>query len=237
MEYYKRKLLKYYKRKLLKYLFNPRCCDLNSKLAALRWAKDYLASNSVIPSNIYTIYDDLGLLPEDNNRYDIFVERLVSEFGIKSNILEIGAGNIPRVAERIAEKQNECGIGTIKVYDSYMAVKESKFPNLIICREDFTLETDIRDYDILIGEYPCDATDLMIHRALTENKNLYIQMCGCVAPYEGMSDREYLYYCQHPDIYRQMLINSYLEYAKNFGGKFEVSETDTATPTLIYHRK
>lgn len=225
------------KKALLKYLFNPRCSDLGSKLAALRWSTYYLGSNLLIPSNVYAIYDDLGLLPEDNNRYDIFVERLILEFGIKRNILEIGAGNIPRVAERIAKKQIECGMGNITVYDSYMAVKKSQYPNLTIYRKDFTLETDITDYDILIGEYPCDATDLMIKLALENNKDLYIQMCGCVAPYEGMSEQEYLYYCQHPDIYRQMLINSYLEYAKNFSGKFEVSESDTATPTLIYRHK
>lgn len=224
--------------KLIKYAFNPRCSDLESKLAALRWAKEYLNSDDLIPSNIYSIYDQLGLLPENNNRYDDFVNHLEKAFDIQCNILEVGGGNLPRIGERIAYRQQISNKkGTITVYDPDLSVKKNSFPNLILCRDNFTLETDIRSYDLLIGEYPCDATDLMVRRALDENKDLYIQMCDCVLPYEDMSEQEYLYYCQHPDIYRQMIIDSYLEYAKNFRGKFEVNELDTETPTLIYRHK
>ena len=45
------------KKALLKYLFNPRCSDLGSKLAALRWSTYYLGSNLLIPSNVYAIYE------------------------------------------------------------------------------------------------------------------------------------------------------------------------------------
>ncbi len=222
--------------KLIKYLFDPKCTDIKSKIAALRFYKDYFSEEGPIPSNIYAIYDTLGFIPEQENRYELFVNKLMSNFNIKCNILEIGGGNLPRIGERIAQKQIELGSGTITVYDPSLAVKKAKYSNLILCKEEFTMATDISGYDLLIGAFPCDATELMVHRALTENKDFFIQLCNCVIPFEDMSEEEYIYCQNHPDVYQQMLIDAYINYAKQFKRKVRVCY-DLLTPTLSCRHK
>ena len=224
------------RKKLIKYLFNPKCSDVKSKIDALRFAKKYFNSDSIISSNIYAIYDELGLIPEQENRYDLFVNKLISIFDIKGNVLEIGGGNLPCVGERIAKRQIELGKGTITVYDPSLSVKKSKYPNLILCKDELTMTTDIQGYDLLIGAFPCDATELMIHRALTENKDFFIQLCDCVIPFKDMSEEEYIYCQHHPNVYQQMLVDAYINYAKHFNRKVKV-RYDLSTPTLSCRHK
>lgn len=179
------------------------------------------------------LYDEF--MPNDS-RYDMFVEKLMDTFDIRSNILEIGGGKVPNIGKRIAQKQIELGKGTITVYDPCLVVTQTEYPNLILCRDSFSLKTDISSYDMLIGSYPCEATELIIERAIQENISFFIQICNCVLPLKKMTEQEYVYYSNHPDVYKKMLIDNYVAYSKKFKRDMCVN-TDLATPSLICKKK
>ena len=222
---------------LMKYLLSNECTDRKSKLLALRFHKEYLANLDMkIPSNIYSIYDELGLIPE-NNRYDSFIEKLSKEFDITGNILEVAGGNLPRLGERIAKKQIELGKGRVTVIDPELSVSTSKYSNLVLCKDEFTLDSDIKDFDLIISLFPCDATELTIYKSFNENKNLFLRLCDCIHQYEDFSEDVYNYYLSNPSEYRKMLIDGYKNYARQFKRKLKVLDEQSDSPIILSRKK
>ena len=222
---------------LMKYLLSNECSDKESKLAALRFHKEYLANiDKKIPSNIYSIYDELGFIP-DNNRYDSFIEKLSKEFDITGNILEVAGGNLPRLGERIAKKQIELGNGRITVIDPELSVSTSKYSNLVLCKEEFTLDTNIKNFDLIISLFPCEATELTIYKSFNENKNFFIRLCDCIHQYEDFSEDDYNYFLNNPKKYRKMLIDGYINYAKHFKRKLKVLDEQSDSPIIMSKKK
>ncbi len=214
--------------KLIGYLFSPESNDVMSKVYALAYSNIYLNNlDKMIPSNFYSIYDRLGMIPDSVNHYDRFINKLEQVHNLGCNILEVGGGNLPRIAERIAKRQIDIGCGSITVMDPSLSVKKSKYKNLKLCKEKFTLETDIKDYDLLIGLFPCTVMELMLHKALIENKDLFFRMCDCVHYSDDLSEELYNYYLEHPDYYQKMLIESYVDYSNVFNRNMEVIDDDT----------
>ena len=213
-----------YKTKLIRYIFDGECSDIKSKIVALTASKEYLADLSKkIPSNYYAIYDRLGLIPENNNRYNQFIEILEKKFNLNTNILEVGGGNLPRIAERIANIQLNTQNGKITVIDPMLSTKKTNYNNLTLCKDNFTLETDIKQFDLIISLFPCEATETLIYKALTENKNLLFRMCDCIHLYEGMTDEEYNYFLKYPNKYYSMEMDRYKKFARMNGRKLEIS--------------
>ena len=131
--------------------------------------------NYTLPSVVSQVYDELNLLPDDRNIYKEFLKLLDSEFKIKDkNIIEIGGGNIPRLAIRIASMQEK---GTITVYDPNLYMKNYLYNNLKLKKEKFSTLTNTKNIDILIGLMPCGATDKIVKSAIKNNKDFMIALC------------------------------------------------------------
>ncbi|MBR2827745.1 MAG: hypothetical protein IKE70_00735 [Bacilli bacterium] len=126
------------------------------------------------PDYFRQIFDELGFIDEDNNLYCGFINLLEEEFQIENkNIVEVGAGRIPRLGKRITSKQVN---GTITIYDPllYETTSTQKFH---LKKEKFNRNTSLKNVDLLIGLMPCEAADIMVERALEEDIDFMIALC------------------------------------------------------------
>ena len=121
------------------------------------------------------IYDELGLLPDSINPYKAFAELVDETFSIKNkNIIEIGGGNIPRLAKRISEMQDT---GTITVYDPSLYIKDNNNSNLKLVKRRFSSMTNVSNMDLLIGLLPCGSSSIIVKAAVRYNKDFMIVLC------------------------------------------------------------
>lgn len=124
------------------------------------------------------IYSYLGILPKERDLYYQFVQYINEFYGLDKNIIEVGGGHFPTLAHHISEKQQKLKNGSITVYDTRLITEN--LDNIKLYKQKFTLNTDISNYDLIIGMMPCDATELIIRSAGIYNKEFVIAMCGCV---------------------------------------------------------
>lgn len=110
-----------------------------------------------------------------SNPYLEFIDYLKQYYNIDRNLLDVGSGVFPELARRIQMEQKN---GSIECYDPYSLF--CCFNGIKINREKFTLDTDVSKYDMLIGHMPCDATIPMIIAANKNDKDLLINLCGCI---------------------------------------------------------
>lgn len=129
------------------------------------------------PSDITrAIIEELGLnqfLVRDY--YKSFIEYMKAEEGIDKNLLEVGCGILPALANKVSKEQKS---GSVTVMDP--KVIESYEGNIGIIKKSFTEETDVSNYDLIYGFYPCQATPEMIKSSFKNDKDLFLEMCGCV---------------------------------------------------------
>lgn len=224
--------------KIIKYLFSDDCSDITSKKLAYKYQKEYLSDLSQkIPSSIYSIYDELGLIPDEYNWYEEFIDILIKNFDINCNILEVAGGNIPRLATRLSKRQYHLSSDTITVIDPSLAINPLNYPKLKLHKETFDLDTDIYKYDLIISLFPCEATEIILCKALEQNKDFFIRLCDCIHKFEEMDKIEYLYWIKNPNDYRKMLINKYKEYANYFERKIEVINNHPDSPIIMCKKK
>ncbi len=112
--------------------------------------------------------------------YEMHLKKLQDFFPIDGNILDVASGYIPAFGNNIAKKQLQIGTGKITVCDPSLIIKESKYKNMILCKEEFTTNTDVTKYDLITGIMPCEATVPIIEAACKSQKDFYVAMCGCV---------------------------------------------------------
>ena len=92
----------------------------------------YLSNNTgeclYIPDEVRSIFDELGLLPDDRNIYKGFVSFLREKYPIEDmDIIELGGGVIPRVSKRISLLQNISGAIKLILPDSFLKKTFSPF--------------------------------------------------------------------------------------------------------------
>lgn len=182
---------------LEKYSLNYTCEEL-----------DYIISNfekfiydKVAPDILMQIYEELGVEHRIGTFYQEHFNRIKYRFGLDRNILEIGSGKMPSFANKVACYQQTIQKGTITLYEPLLIIDEPKYPNMTLHKENFTQDTIIKDYDLLVGIFPCETTRLIIEKACQNNKDFYIAMCGCV--HNSMH-----IYPMTRSIYRNSIINT-----------------------------
>lgn len=156
-----------------------------------------------IPCAVSQIYDYLDLLKEENNIYKLFANFYFEYFddSYNKNIIDIASGRIPSSALRLQEGISlNGGQGKVTAYDPWML--HLNFPGLKAKRKEFTEKTGIKKADVLTATMPCDATELIIKRAIQSEKEFLIQLCPCVP-------EEY-----HPFVSYNMWTNRLYEYVK-----------------------
>lgn len=121
------------------------------------------------------LYDELGLLPDDRNPYKAFSKLVNDIFDIKNKkIIEVGGGNLPRLAKRIAEIQDT---GTITVYDPSLYIKENEELRIKLIKRRFNSITNVSSADLLVGLLPCGSSSVIVKSALRNNKDFIIALC------------------------------------------------------------
>lgn len=214
--------------KLIKFILSPAYqANLRYKLRELNRLDMYLDEIKLdpkfkIPSDFMELYDELNLIKDDDNYYITFLNELEKHYKLDCNILEIGGGNIPSLAKRIAKKQINIGSGTITVYDKKIAYLKHNYSNLKLCRKDLTENSNIKSYDLVISLFPCTATILTIYKALEYNKDYFIGLCDCIHPLFGESDSDYEYDLNHPLEYQDKMLNEYKYMTNYYSRKLEI---------------
>lgn len=133
----------------------------------------------MVPDILMQIYGEFDMIPKSENYYLKFAQEIGKIYGWDTRFLEIGGGFFPTFSKYLSNLQTEHhGSGTVTVYDPTLVV--ASMPNISLHKEKFTEETDISEYDVLIGIYSCEATELIIEKAVISHKEFYIGMCGCV---------------------------------------------------------
>ena len=142
-------------------------------------------SNELIPDIIREVFDELGILKDEENMFLGFRDLLDDVFSIKDkNIVEIGGGVIPRLAYRISDIQTT---GSIKVYDPRLSEYVQSSDRLILIKKAFNPWIDVSDADILIGLMPCEITEGIILSAVKSNKDFMIGLSDATI-YDDYSD-------------------------------------------------
>lgn len=144
-----------------------------------------------IPNICLQLYDELELLPDDINLYKAFAMLVNEQFNIKDKrIIEVGGGNIPRLAKRIALMQDK---GTITVYDPNLYItedyknlsyEEKQERKLKLVNRRFTPMVNARNIDVIIGLLPCGASSTIIKSAIKYNKDFMIALCDSCSYFE-----------------------------------------------------
>lgn len=133
--------------------------------------------DEVAPDVLMQIYSEFGVLK--NNFYLEHLNKLKQKFDITGNILDVGSGVIPAFGNLVAKEQLRIGSGTITLYDPKLILVKPKYPNMKLVKKEFTLDTDVSNFDLITGVFPCAATEHIIESACKNNKNFYLAMCGC----------------------------------------------------------
>ena len=142
-----------------------------------------------IPNICLQIYDELGVLPDSINSYKAFSEFVDEQFSIKDkHVVEIGGGNIPRLAKRISSMQDT---GTIKVFDPNLYIKEGdETPKLTLVKRRFNPLINVSKADLLIGLLPCGASSTIIKSAIRYNKDFMVALCDSCNYFEYFDSYE-----------------------------------------------
>lgn len=120
------------------------------------------------------MYSELGFMDEKEDIYHAFIKILEENFDIDTDIIEVGGGRIPSLAKRIALKQKK---GTITVYDPNLISTDSPYPNMVLRQQPFTLQTPVKEDQLIIGFMPCEATEKIIYNAKKNNAHFLIALC------------------------------------------------------------
>ena len=121
------------------------------------------------------IYSKIGILDSKQNIYLKSLNYLENSFDINCNILEVGSGMFPEMARIIKSRQKK---GSITCIDPDLLFQE--YQGLILMKKELTEDFDLTPYDLIVSIMPCEATPTIIKLANKYDKNLYLQMCGCV---------------------------------------------------------
>ena len=138
----------------------------------------YVYSNTG-PDILMQIYTELGIESPEGNFYKEHLKRVQERFDITGNILDIGSGRIPSFANLLAQRQLSLGKGTLTLYEPLLVDIKPKHRNMTLYKEEFTSNTHIKEFDLITGIMPCEATELIIEQACRNQKHFYIAMCGC----------------------------------------------------------
>ncbi len=90
------------------------------------------------------------------------------------NLLEVGCGRNAALAKMLAEK-GYC----MTAMDPQLTEEDSAIFPVIGIRDSFVYDkVDLQEYDAVIAQEPCDATEHIVRACLEQRKNYVISLCG-----------------------------------------------------------
>ena len=195
----------------------------------------YVFSNAC-PDILMQIYTELGIESSEGNFYKEHVKRIQERFDIGRNILDIASGRIPAFANSLAHEQLRIRKGTITLYEPLLIETKPKHRNMTLHKTEFTSEISIKEFDLLTGIMPCEATELIIEQACRNRKDFYVAMCGC-------THFEYMPWGMHvtSEMYQEHVIEKTLRWLKEYdNGELVIERLDDSYPIdfpILYNRK
>ena len=194
-----------------------------------------LIDSKDVPSMISQVYSRLGLNTPSVKKYNYHLERIKDIFSLNRNIIEVGGGFLPAFGELVAEEQLKIGKGTITVYDPRLVFNEPKYINMTLHKEYFTTNSDVSNHDLLVGIYPCEATEAIIESAIKNDKDFYVAMCGCSHKtlYNGL-------YTSSPGEFQNAVINKSRDLIESKGNgvlKVTTMKGDYSNWPILYYKR
>ena len=129
------------------------------------------------PDILIQILSALDLYKEDKNIYLALLKLLKKYFTLDKNIIEIGEGHYPAFSTLIDKEQTELGKGRVTSYDEKLI--SAKIGNIDLNKRNFTNES-LKPYDLVVGVFPCEASELIIRKSNEQKKPFFLATCGCV---------------------------------------------------------
>lgn len=133
-------------------------------------------ANQLGPDIISQVMSALNLYRPDKNLYLAILGLIKHIFDLKSNILEIGGGYYPALAQKIDEEQTRLQGGSITTYDPRLVV--TSLGNIKLHKEEFNTQS-LDTYDLVVSAMPCEATSMVIERCNADKKPFLITLCDC----------------------------------------------------------
>lgn len=114
-----------------------------------------------------------------------FVKKVEDILGTsRPKILEIGSGKVPYSSLLLAKD-----LGHIDSMDRFILSDESlKNMNVEPHDQYFEMETNIKDFDMVIGNKPCSAISAIVTNCSATKKPYFIELCGCDAPHQDIDN-------------------------------------------------
>ena len=150
---------------------------------ALKFIKDSfleLTDPADAPDILLQVYSELGIYSAADNLYLSHLNNIKRHFSIGGNILEVGGGMFPAFARLLSKEQIKLNSGKLTVYDPNLIIQKLSNQNIKLVKKEFDGATNINDFDLIVGIYPCEATESIIINACKNKKDFYLAMCGCV---------------------------------------------------------
>lgn len=154
---------------------HPNTFDEMEEEFILNYTKKNRFYKELIPTLVRQVYDELGMLPKEDNIYIGFIKLVNDLFNIEnSKIIEVGGGVLPRLGERIADVLNK---GSITVYDPRISNYKKNSSKLKLVRKNFNSKIDVGSVDLLIGLMPCKAAEAIVEFSIKNNKDFIVALC------------------------------------------------------------
>lgn len=126
---------------------------------------------------ITQVYAETGYIEDKYNPYKGFLTLLLDKHGVDCNILEVGGGYFPVMSKYIDEIQQQGKIGSITVYDPKLVT--TSLGKIKLIKERVLPSINLTGYDLILGILPCEATELTIRLANSNQKPFFIALCHC----------------------------------------------------------
>ncbi len=120
------------------------------------------------------VYETIGIFDNYLNTYSANLKHIMECYDINVDILEVGGGLVPAFAKKLSDNQKS---GSVSVMDPLLIVNQ--FGNLKLYKENFTEETDVSKFKLLVGIQPCEAIIPMIASSNKNDLDMYMMLCGC----------------------------------------------------------
>lgn len=112
--------------------------------------------------------------PSRQESFANYVSRRLHKKGAKK-VLEVGSGRTCRLSRMLEEKGFKMTCIDPKIDLQFVAEKN---PGIILQKEVFDLSYGLSNFDYVIAEEPCDATEYIIQACIQQNKPFIMTLCG-----------------------------------------------------------
>lgn len=209
--------------------------------AALKFIKDnffYLMNIPHSPDILLQIYSEIGVYKGENDIYNAHLNNIKKHFDISGNILEVAGGMFPAFGNLLAKEQLKLNSGTVTVMDPELIINSPRYSNMKLVKSKFESISNLDNFDLVVGIYPCEATENIIIKSCESRKNFYLAMCGCVhfSLYNGMV---YGYTKKAYQKYIIDLTNKFLEKYDNGTLEFDTIDSKFGRESypILYNKK